>query len=78
MVLPFHLLINDGDQRAVLTALECGSVRYIVATICANVGIDMTVTNVVCVDVPDSFEEMIQWQAVMGVGGCWSYMQVKT
>ena len=60
-VLPFHSLIDDGDRRAVLTALECGSVRYIVATICANVGIDMTVTNVVCVDIPDSFEEMIQW-----------------
>ena len=76
MVLPFHLLINDGDQRAVLTTLECGLVRYIVATICANVGIDMTVTNVVCVDIPDSYGQVER--AVMGVGGCWSYMQVKT
>ena len=44
-----------------LAALEEGSVHYIIATTCANVGIDMTVTIVVCVDIPCSFEEMIQW-----------------
>ena len=64
MVLPFHSLIDDGDRRAILAGLESGLVRYVVATICANVGIDMTMANVMCVDVPHSFEEMIQW------GGC--------
>ena len=61
MVLPFHSLIDDGDQRAILAGLEGGSVCYVVATICANVSIDMTMVNVVCVNVPHSFEEMIQW-----------------
>ena len=61
LVLPFHSLIDDGDQRAVLAALESGTVCYVIATICVNVRIDMTVTNVVCVDIPCSFEEMIQW-----------------
>ncbi len=64
MVLPFHSLINDGDQRAILAGLESGSVHYMVATICANVRIDMTMVNVVCVNVPHSFEEMIQWGVV--------------
>ena len=61
MVLLFHSLIDHSDQRAILTALENGSVCYIVATICVNVGINMMVTNIVCVDIPHSFEEMIQW-----------------
>src|SRR5258708_10543779 len=51
LVLPFHSLIDDGDRRAVLAALESGSVCYIVATVCANVRIDMVVTNVMCVDI---------------------------
>ena len=61
MVQPFHSLIDDGDRRAILAVLEGGSVRYVVATTCANVGIDMTVTTVICVDIPRSFEEMVQW-----------------
>src|SRR5260221_10789127 len=61
MVLPFHSLIDNGDWRAILAGLEGGLVCYVVATICVNVGINMTVVNVVCVDVPCSFEEMIQW-----------------
>ena len=61
MVQPFHSLIDDGDQRAILAALEEGSVHYIGATTCANVGIDMTVTTIMCVNVPHLFEEMVQW-----------------
>ena len=61
MVQLFHSLIEDADQRAVLAALEGGSVHYVVTTTCANVGIDMRVTMVVCIDIPHSFEEMIQW-----------------
>ena len=61
MVQPFHSLIDDGDRRAILAALEGGSVCYVVTTTCANIGIDMTVTTVICVDIPCSFEEMVQW-----------------
>ena len=61
MVQPFHSLIKDADQIAVLAALEGGSVHYVVATTCVNVGINMRVTMVVCVDIPHLFEEMIQW-----------------
>src|SRR5258708_31328839 len=46
MVLPFHSLIDDGDWRAILAGLESGSVRYVVATNCANGGICMTLVHV--------------------------------
>ena len=42
-------------------SLDEGTARFIVATVCANVGIDMTVTNVVCVNLLGSFEELTQW-----------------
>src|SRR5258708_14487807 len=61
MVLLCQSVNDEGDRRAILAGLESGSVRYMVATICVNVRIDMTMANVVCVDVPRSFEEMIQW-----------------
>ena len=44
-----------------LAALHTGSIQYIVATISTNVGIDMTVTNVICVDLPNLVEELTQW-----------------
>src|SRR5260370_39686693 len=61
MVLPFHSLIDNGDRSAALMSLDEGMAQFIVATVSANVGIDMTVTNVVCIDLPDSFEELTQW-----------------
>ena len=44
-----------------LAALHTGSIRYIIATISANVRIDMTVTNVICVNLPNLVEELTQW-----------------
>ena len=77
----FNHSIDDGNRRATLAALEEGSVRYIIATTCANIGIDMTVTIMVCVDILPSFEEMIQWAGQAshdGSRGCWLYMEAKT
>ncbi len=62
MVLPFHAEMDDINQRATLAALESRSAPYIIiATILANVGIDMAITNVICIDLPYSVEDMAQW-----------------
>ena len=36
-------------------------IAAIIATILANVGIDMAITNVICIDLPYSVEDMAQW-----------------
>ncbi len=61
LVLPFHAEMDSIDQRETLGALASRSAPWIVATILANVGIDIAVTNVICVDMPDSVEDMVQW-----------------
>ena len=61
MVLPFHAEMDDINQRATLAALESRSAPYIIATILANVGIDMAITNVICIDLPYLVEDMAQW-----------------
>jgi hypothetical protein len=61
MVSPFHAEMDDSDHREVLAGLCARSIRYIVATVSASVGIDMTVTNVICIDLPNSVEELTQW-----------------
>src|SRR5258708_10428325 len=61
LVLPFHAEMDSIDQRETLGALASRSAPWIVATILANVGIDIAVTNVICIDMPDSVEDMVQW-----------------
>src|SRR5258708_38424919 len=61
LVLPFHAEMDSIDWRETLGALASRSAPWIVATILANVGIDIAVTNVICIDMPDSVEDMVQW-----------------
>src|SRR5260221_13900436 len=53
--------MDSIDWRENLGALASRSAPWIVATILANVGIDIAVTNVICVDMPDLVEDMVQW-----------------
>ena len=69
MVLPFHAELDSIDQLHALGALASGSALWIVATVLANVGIDVGVMNVVCIDLPDSIEDMVQWAGCVGHDG---------
>ncbi len=53
--------MDSTNCKEVLNALSEGAAWYVVATISANVGINMTVTNVICIDLPGSVEELTQW-----------------
>ena len=66
MVLPFHAELDSIDQLHALGALASGSALWIVATVLANVGSDVGVMNVVCIDLPDSIEDMVQWAGCVG------------
>ena len=66
MVLPFHAELDSIDWLHALGASASRSAPWIVATVLANVGIDIGVTNVVCIDMPDSIEDMVQWAGRAG------------
>ena len=53
--------MDSIDWQETLGVLASRSAPWIVATILVNVGIDIAVTNVICIDMPDSVEDMVQW-----------------
>ncbi|KAF8315741.1 uncharacterized protein EI90DRAFT_3134989 [Cantharellus anzutake] len=61
LIWPFHAELHKEDRSKIQLWLMAGTIHYIVATICANVGLNLPVQHVVCVDLPKSFEEMTQW-----------------
>ena len=61
LVWPFHAEFHKSDCTATWEGMISGQIQYVIATICANVGLNLPVKHVVCVDIPKSFEEMTQW-----------------
>src|SRR5260370_37815384 len=56
-----------------LTDLESGLVWIVIATTAGQVGLDMTVCNVIILDLPSDFEAITQWNGHAswdGQGGC--------
>ena len=61
VVQPFHSLISAEDRNSILENLVLGRTWYIVATLAANVGLDIVVDIVIVMDLPKSFETLMQW-----------------
>jgi len=78
LVLPFHAKMDSIDWQETLEVLASRSAPWIVATILANVGIDIAVTNVICIDMPDSVEDMVQWAGHASCDGSGGLLVVYT
>ncbi|KAF8331031.1 uncharacterized protein EI90DRAFT_3123708 [Cantharellus anzutake] len=61
LVFPFHLIIPQEDRIQTLLELEQGLVQIVVTTTVGNVGLDMSVKDVIILDLPADFESMTQW-----------------
>lgn len=61
IVQPFHSLMSPKDRQETLRELKNGPIRFVVATMAGNVGLDMDIDTVVILDLPKSFEAISQW-----------------
>lgn len=61
IIQPFHSLVQSEDRVKTVEGLKSGYVRIVVATCCANVGLDLDFDHVICLDVPDALEGIGQW-----------------